>query len=191
MALYNLLENMINKIKNNASNIDAQSAELIYLKALINNINNTVYPIGSIYMSVNSTSPAALFGGTWEQIENRFLFGASDTILPGTIAGETEHTLTETEMPKHKHAPTTKAAEAETNNAYYFSLIRDLNSTSTARRLVARGEDLYVIAADPAASDFGSSKDVNTCEYTAETGGSQPHNNMPPYLAVYIWKRMA
>ena len=191
MTLYNLLENMINKIRSNASQTEVQSAELIRLESMINNVHNTVYPVGSIYMSVNSVSPAQLFGGTWEQIENRFLFGASDTILPGTIAGEAEHTLTETEMPKHKHAPTTKTAEAETNNAYYFSLIRDLNSTSTARRLVARGEDLYVIAADPTASDFGSSKDVNTCEYTAETGGSQSHNNMPPYLAVYIWKRMA
>lgn len=191
MALYNLLENMINKIKNNASNIDAQSAELIYLKALINNINNTIYPIGSIYMSVDSTSPAALFGGTWEKIENRFLFSASDTILAGTLAGEAEHTLTTSEMPKHKHAASATLINTDTNNTYEFQLIRDLSAKSTARVSVAKGTDYSVLGVNPTAADYTDASELQGVKNTAETGEGLPHNNMPPYLAVYTWKRIA
>ena len=56
----------------------------------INNLNNAIaqlqrnfldktYPVGSIYLSLNSTSPASLFGGTWKQIKDRFLLAAGDT----------------------------------------------------------------------------------------------------------------
>ena len=191
MNLYNLLKSMITKINNHTSRIEVVDTEIVQLENVINNIGQTIYPIGSIYMSTNSTSPAALFGGTWERIEDVFLFGASDTIIPGTLDGEAEHTLTEAEMPKHSHAPTTKVAEAETNNQYYFQIIRDLSSSSTARRTVAAGEDYYLLTADTKASDFGSSRDVNTSATTASIGESQPHNNMPPYLAIYMYKRVA
>lgn len=39
-----------------------------------------IYPVGSIYISVNSVSPATLFGGTWEQIQDRFLLSAGNQI---------------------------------------------------------------------------------------------------------------
>lgn len=191
MTLYNLLENMINKIRNNASQTEVQGAELIRLESIINNVHNTVYPVGSIYMSVNSVSPAELFGGTWEQIENMFLFGASDTILPGTIAGEAEHILTTGEMPKHKHAASTTLINADTNNNYEFQLIRDLSAKSTARVSVAQGTDYSVLGVNPTAADYTDTGELQGVKNTAETGEGLPHNNMPPYLAVYIWKRMA
>lgn len=53
-------------------------------------------------MSVNSTSPATLFGGTWEQIKDTFLLGSGSYTL-GTTGGEKEHTLTIDEMPSHNH----------------------------------------------------------------------------------------
>lgn len=60
---------------------------------------NVVYPVGSIYMSVNSASPADLFGGTWEQIQGRFLLGASSSYAAGSIGGEASHTLTIDDLP--------------------------------------------------------------------------------------------
>ena len=62
-----------------------------------------VYPVGSIYMSVNNTSPASLFGGTWEQLKDRFLLGCGDTYSNGATGGEASHVLTEEEMPSHEH----------------------------------------------------------------------------------------
>ena len=61
------------------------------------------YPVGAIYFSANSTSPASLFGGTWTQLKDRFLLGAGDTYSAGSTGGEAEHTLTIPEMPPHRH----------------------------------------------------------------------------------------
>lgn len=67
-------------------------------------IGLAAYPVGSIYMSVNSTSPATLFGGTWEALdEGRVLIGCNATYPAGSIGGEFEHTLTVDEMPSHNH----------------------------------------------------------------------------------------
>lgn len=61
------------------------------------------YPVGSYYISANSTSPASLFGGTWHRIESRFLWAAPSTSTLGATAGEMTHTLTVNEMPSHTH----------------------------------------------------------------------------------------
>ena len=61
------------------------------------------FPIGSIYLSVNSTSPASLFGGTWEKIKDKFLLASGDTYSAGATGGEATHTLTIEEMPSHSH----------------------------------------------------------------------------------------
>lgn len=64
---------------------------------------DNVWPVGSIYMSVNSTDPGTLFGGTWQRLKDRFLLGAGDTYMAGSQGGEASHTLTENEMPAHSH----------------------------------------------------------------------------------------
>ena len=64
---------------------------------------NLVYPVGSIYMSVNSTSPQTLFGGTWEEIQARFLLGNSSLTPAGSTGGESSHILTTSELPSHNH----------------------------------------------------------------------------------------
>ena len=64
----------------------------------------TPYPINSIYMAETETSPASIFGGQWERIQNRFLLGHGTTGYPlGHVGGEETHTLTVAEMPNHTH----------------------------------------------------------------------------------------
>lgn len=120
-----------------------------------------LHPVGSIYQSTDPTSPADLFGGTWEQIKDRFLLAAGDSHAAGSTGGEEEHILTAAEMANHTHGyDYTGQSITEGVNA-----IRLYNAAST--------------------------------QYNAYTGkatsncGGQAHNNMPPYLAVYTWRRTA
>ena len=119
-----------------------------------------LYPVGSIYMSVNDTSPASLFGGTWEQLKDRFLLGAGDSYAAGSTGGEATHTLTVNEMPKHAH---------QVAVPYSYD--------GNMRTWKAEWTDNAPIPTN------GSP--------TSNTGGDQPHNNMPPYISVYMWKRVS
>ena len=65
-----------------------------------------VYPVGSIYQSTNSTSPASVVGGTWSAIGGRFLLGANSTYSAGSQDGAATVTLTVNQMPSHIHSGT-------------------------------------------------------------------------------------
>ena len=125
------------------------------------------YPIGSIYMSVNATSPATLFGGTWEQLQDRFLLGAGSTYSNGATGGEATHTLTIDETPSHHHT---------TYSVGFPNPSSDPATAYTAMRSVNQS--------DLSPSGTSAAK-------TNNTGGGKAHNNMPPYLVVYMWKRTA
>lgn len=130
-------------------------------------ILNMVYPVGSIYMSVNSTSPATLFGGTWVAIaEGRTLVGVGtgtdingDTMTWTSEAegGEYLHTLTIDEMPSHSHG-----------------LLGAYNAGGKAETV-----------------PYGSQTTGTTMYAIQNAGGGQPHNNIQPFFAVYMWKRTA
>ena len=132
-------------------------------KADVTSLNTywqTIYPVGAIYMSASSTSPATLFGGSWTQLKDRFLLAVGDTYKSaGLIGGEADHTLTVAEMPSHRHG----ASEGQ------FHAYTGSNGADT----VSGGTNFKSI------------------QYTAYVGGGGAHNNMPPYLAVYMWKRIA
>lgn len=124
-----------------------------------------IYPVGSIYMSVNETSPASLFGGTWEQLQDRFLLGAGDSYAAGSTGGEATHTLTVDEIPNHAHRAMSSPGSG---TGVWFSPWTGKWSGS--------------VSENPE-EGYGST--------TEGTGGNQPHNNMPPYLAVNMWKRVS
>ena len=150
-----------------------QSNQLFFQTLGSNYILDNVYPVGSIYMSVNSTNPKNLFGGTWEQIQGKFLFGMNSSYPAGSTGGEITHKLTQGEMPKHNH------------DGLYYSYIDTENSVTlnsgTVSYHVPWGSSDY-------AGDYGPG--TGKAELvTGEAGGGAAHNNMPPYLSVYIWKR--
>ena len=135
-------------------------------KALILDV---VYPVNSIYMSVSNTSPATLFGGTWEQLKDRFLLGAGTTYSNGATGGEATHTLTAQEMPQHTH-------DEQIGNYK----ITDVNPPQAGSAATASG-------IQPSAYSGLNSY----VQRVSNSGGGQAHNNMPPYLVVYMWKRTA
>lgn len=131
----------------------------------------TVYPIGSIYLSVAETSPAALFGGTWEQLKDRFLLGAGSTYALGSMGGEEKHAVTIEEMPSHFHNIFAEWSGGTENVPAYFAALK-----SSAYQYFAN------------TSTGGGYTPIST---SVNNGGNKPHNNMPPYLAVNVWKRVS
>ena len=142
----------------------------------VNNVIDMIYPIGSIYMSVNDTNPSILFSGTWERIQGKFLLGANDDIEEynaGKMGGEVAHKLTVDEIPSHNHNPSDQGANWVPNTG------------AMSRRNIALGNSgVYIPTPDSAG--------INGWKWggTSLTGGGQAHNNMPPFLSVYIWKRV-
>ena len=98
------------------------------------------------------------FGGTWEQIKDKFLLSAGDTYSAGETGGEATHTLTIDEIPPHFHSCRTYSGSNVDGKQW---AIKSINNS--------------------AEGGIG----------TDNVGGGQPHNNMPPYLAVFMWKRIA
>lgn len=188
------LDNIIASIESQLAN-KAEKTDI----PIVLNILKSVYPVGAIYISTVSTSPKTLFGfGTWERIKDTFLLAAGDTYSAGLTGGEAEHTLTIDEMPIHYHNPSTTIAEgAETDNVMGFTTIRDLNSKSTGRQKIpvydekSGGAFYRSMVSNPSADDYGSLQDLGCDLHTGNTGGGLSHNNMPPYLTVYMWERTA
>lgn len=139
-----------------------------------------IYPVGSIYMSINATNPKDLFGGTWEQIKGKFLLGMSSSYPAGSQGGEATHTLTTSEIPYHNHN-----IGQEGNTSKILPTQIAVNDSSQSE---------YVTTLQGGASGWYKSSvawdgRISTRNQTSPYG--QSHNNMPPYLAVYIWKRTA
>ena len=136
-----------------------------------------IYPIGSVYISTESTDPSILFGGKWIQTaKSRAIVGTGSNIantdnswgtftantynfIAGSRVGEAAHTLSINEMPSHQHS----AAGNFVINGYGGDAQANV-STGTAFRVTSK---------------------------TAATGGSQAHNNIMPIEVYYIWKRVA
>ena len=134
----------------------------------INDLLNIVYPVGSIYMSVNATSPETFIGGTWVRITDCFLLASGNTYAPGATGGEAQVTLSIDTMPSHNH-----------------NLVKE---DGTVTSVIAWPENAN--AAEHINNTWGASAWPKVrAAGIGWTGGSQPHNNMPPYLAVYVWQR--
>lgn len=230
---------------------------------------NTVYPIGSIYMSVNSTSPETLFGGTWESLGGRFLIGQDGTYSAGSTGGSATHThtiahthtmahthdishthtmahthtlshthttpatttggtaISVAQMPSHQHSRSVivynfgSASELARNDSNGDSLLAQdnkgsgmaapfcikslgndnatggggahthsqvattTNSQNTATTSAASN------ATTSAASTSTSGGASNATTSAASNANSGSASALPPYLAVYMWKRTA
>lgn len=163
----------------------------------INAIIDAMYPVGSIYLSVNNVSPATFFGGTWEQIQDKFLLcagaghpagetGGAETdqvTTGGTVGG---HALTTAEMPKHTHYVIGNAPQSGVDPS---------TSNAIARYAAANQSDLpYSLRASTwQYADRGLSSQTGSGNSHTHgfTGSTVTVDTMPPYLAVYAWKRTA
>lgn len=134
-------------------------------------IVDKIYPIGSIYLSVSEVDPAILFGGVWESFSTgRTLVGVDTSQTEfNTVqktGGEKTHTLNSNEIPSHSHTIFANTDYRESGETGYWGL------------------DLCQGYA------YGSEKDANNGTGTRASGGGEAHNNLQPYITVYMWKRV-
>ncbi len=148
-----------NALKELEDKLEARCTKRIAELPALSEILDSVYPVGSVYISVGSTAPEALFGGSWERISDCFLLASGSRHALGSTGGSERVTLSAEELPKHKHTV-----------SIYTS------SGSSAGGTLAYSEN-----------SSGGGSIYNT----AESGGGKAHENMPPYLAVAVWKRIA
>lgn len=143
--------------------VNNNTSQITSLREILSVYWNAIYPVGSIYVSTSATfNPQTAWGGTWvKTAKGRCLIGANDTYPLGSTGGEATHLLTQNEMPKHSHS---------TVNKYILA-----NDTDGGKVYFKSGTDSSV---------------TQSSRNTDEIGGNLPHNNMQPYLAVYIWERI-
>ena len=168
------ISSLTTEVNNNTSDISSLTTEVNKNTSNISMIQRMVavywkkiYPVGSIYISTNSNfNPNTTWGGTWRKTaEGRCLIGANDTYPLGSTGGESTHTLTTEELPQHSHG-------------IYGADSRSGNVTLPQPRFTYK--------------DTGQTTSyVSGIMGTELTGNNNPHNNMQPYLAVYMWKRTA
>lgn len=149
-----------------AKTIDITAATPAAVKAAIAEAKLAAWPIGSIYITVSNTSPATLFGGTWERISERFLLGASSSYPAGGTGGEFTHKLTQSELPNYSLSVT--------------------NGSNVIRSKTGNYADAYV---QTQSGGWGIPNWESKTVTVASGGSGEAHNNMPPYLAVNMWKR--
>jgi microcystin-dependent protein len=162
-------------------------------KATISSIISLVYPVGSLYISVVSTNPATLFGfGTWDAFAaGRTLIGIDGTQTEFDTVEETggakTHTLIAAEMPSHTHI---QDSHNHTQNSHTHT--QSVNSATTGG-LSGYTPDTSTNTSVTSGYSTGATTATNqaTTATNQNTGGGGAHNNLQPYIVVYMFKRTA
>lgn len=158
--------------------------------ASMNDIINLVYPVGSIYLSTSSVSPGTLFGGTWQRLENRMLIGAGSSYSVGSTGGSTDAVVV-----SHYHGiPSLSGTATGGNHNHLFG--RNLWAQYEGYGQVVPSPSGGANMANAIGKDIGYSGSLTMSvttngSNTGWSGESGAGKNMPPYLAVYMWKRTA
>lgn len=182
-------DSLDNKANSNHTHLSSDVTDLI----------DTIYPIGSIYISVSNTSPSILFGGSWEQIQDRFLLASGQTYQNGSTGGSATVSLSASQMPRHNHS--TNAHSHSTNTTGEYFVTSESGSANNTRVTYSSSGNRYVDGMNDNKTPFhhrsNTSNASPTTKYTGGTGSTEAssngsaHENMPPYLTVYMWKRTA
>lgn len=129
------------------------------------------HPVGSLYISENATSPAELYGGTWERIEGRFIMGASDTYPAGSTGGSSTHTQDIGELPSINGFLTGILSYTENQSDGVLSMVEELVGIESVSYVSGGGHKISTLKLN--------------------VGNNRPMNILNPYYSMHIWRRVA
>lgn len=200
----NAIDTCINTYQNAT---DVQEA----INTAIAAVKLAMYPVGSIYMSIESTNPSTFIGGTWTQIEDTFLLACGSTYSNGDTGGSAtnahthkyvhthttpatttgSHKLTIAEMPNHRHQEYyTWAGSGSIGGNWKVNMS---NTSNGGAGTWTHSSGLTDVGAVGGGGGHTHSQVATTTDSQSAdtTDAASDTNNMPPYLAVYMWKRTA
>ena len=173
-------------ITNNGLDVDANNVNANCITSKNNTFSmdtsgNLIYPVGSIYLSVADVNPGTLFGGTWEKIMDKFLIGAGNNYALGSNGGQTSHNHT---SPVHSHGYGSLYTAIQYAGTYgtRYKTKTGVSFTPNERKADGGAGYNYSTSCNEGIQIYGSTGNNSS----ANTGST---TTLPPYLAVYIWKR--
>ena len=155
------------------------------------NLLEMIYPVGSIYMSFNPTNPGSLFGGIWAAIDaGRMLLAQGSAewdveYKAGSTGGEYKHALTADELAAHKHTGTVSIT-SDGSHTHTFNFVREYDAGGDWP-----GSAHYRTSQATKTTNAGGVHGHQASVNIDNSGSGTPHENMPPYVAVYMWRRTA
>ena len=170
------------------------------------------YPVGAYYMSSDSTSPAVLFGGTWTQITNRFIFAAGSGYSVNSTGGSATKTLVTDNLPSHSHSCGAAGNHTHTRGTMNItgtfgtgsntpSLYRDdtsgafYNSGTNGNKYGSgntNNDRTSKVTLDASRNWSGATSSNGSHAHTiGSTGKGTAFDVMPPYIVAYVWRRTA
>ena len=171
-----------------AAELAAKYSQQGNVAALSRLLLDFTHPVGSYYWSSDDTDPSQIFGGTWTQITGRFVLAAGGGYKAGSTGGASSVTLGISEIPSHTHSI---SASASSSGSHYHNIGCDYDGA---------GGSIYATIHKSASSSPGywagrtTSDGSHTHSVTgtaSSSGGGGAHNNMPPYVTAYCWRRTA
>lgn len=179
------------------SNINASMSNRI--EEIKTKLIDFIYPVGSIYMSMDDIHPDMKFGGVWDRITDRYIVGAGCTYQVGSIGGEDSHTLSIEEMPTHKHNISITedgkhAHKPGTLTGQYRCYKEDANGEYVGAIEHHIGESGEMALRGSVKIMAGKTEETGSHTHTVtleETGKGNSFNLLPPYIAINIWKRVS
>ncbi len=160
-----------------AQSASAASASAARAQAIAMEGARACFPVGTILMTTEDVNPSTYIGGTWVALNDVFLLAASETHPAGETGGAETVALLTTQLPAHRHYTINMAkAESGISPDYQHTVAR------YDREVSSWPDTHYQLNATINPANGG---------LTSSTGSGEAHDNMPPYLSVYTWKRTA
>ena len=190
----------------------ATDEKLNYLYSQLQDTASKLYPIGSVYISFNSTDPSTLFGGTWVRLKDRFLLACGDSYAPNTTGGSATKTIATSNLPSHTHSISWDGGHTHTRGSMNISGTFGTGGNTPALYKGDTSGAFYNSGTDGNKFSNGTTNWDRTSQVTLDasrnwwgetswnghhthtignTGSGLPLNVMPPYTTVYAWRRTA